>query len=257
MKYLLILIAAGMLSSCSSSLSVMTYNIYHGESPYKKGQSNLEEVSALIKSRNPDVVFLQEVDSMTNRTATFSNGKKTDIAKALGDLTSRKGYFSKAIDFSDGGYGEGILTRQASEVIRLSLPVPSGGEGRALIGVKDRSGRKTLILAGTHLCHQHVANRLAQLRAILDYYEKEKLPMVLAGDFNFRPDSEEYQLITKHFYDMAVMAGQSENTYPAEGPKNRIDYIFLSRNHAWKVKETGVLNSQASDHIPVYGKVKY
>lgn len=257
MRYLVFLALAIMACSCSSSLSVLTYNIYHGESPYKKGQSNQEEVSTLIKNLDPDVVFLQEVDSMTNRTATFSNGKKVDIARALGGVTNRNGYFAKAIDFSDGGYGEGILTKNPSEIIRLSLPVPSGGEGRALIGVKDESGKKKLILAGTHLCHQHVANRMAQLGAIVAYYEKEKLPMVLAGDFNFRPDSEEYQFITKHFYDMAVIAGHPENTYPSEGPKNRIDYIFLSKNHRWKVKEIKTLQSLASDHVPVYGVMKY
>lgn len=253
MRYLFLFLVTIGLSSCGTSRKVLTYNIFHGENPYNKGNSNLAGVSAVINDLDPDVVFLQEVDSMTNRTKAFNGDRKIDVAAELGNLSGRTGYFAKAIDYSDGGYGEGMLIRQPADIIRISLPFPQGGEGRAMIAVKDKGN---LILAGTHLCHQYKTNRLAQVEAIIDYYQKTGLPMVIAGDFNFRPESEEYKRITEHFYDAAVLGNNVQFTFDADKPRGRIDYIFLSRNRSWKVKEVRTVQSLASDHLPLYAKVK-
>lgn len=253
MRYLFLLFITLCLCSCGSSYKVLTYNIFHGENPYNKGQSNLADVSALIKSLDPDVVFLQEVDSMTNRTKGFNQDRKVDVAAELGGLSGRSGYFAKAIDFSDGGYGEGILVRKLTDIIRVTLPFPQGGEGRAMIAVKEKGN---IILAGTHLCHQHKTNRLAQVEAIINYYQKTGLPMVIGGDFNFRPESEEYKRITEHFYDAAVLGNNVQFTFDADNPRGRIDYIFLSKNRSWKVKDVRTVQSLASDHLPLYAEVK-
>jgi hypothetical protein len=60
-------------------------------------------------------VALQEVDSMTNRSAALNNGIQQDLVQELARMTGMHGYFGKAIDFSDGGYGEGILSRYPVE----------------------------------------------------------------------------------------------------------------------------------------------
>lgn len=254
-KNLLLFLAFGLLS-CSTSVNVLTYNIYHGENAYKKGKSNLTEISAIINDTKPQIVFLQEVDSMTNR-STEVFGTKTDVARKLGQMTGRQGYFSKAIDFSDGGYGEGILLKQTNEIIRLKLPNPKGGEVRSLIAVKEKFRGKKILFAGTHLCHQFAENKMVQLKTIVDLYQEENLPMIISGDFNLSPDSEEYAYMTQYFYDAAVLAGNIEDTYSSEKPKIRIDYIFLSKNTSWKVKELKVIGSLASDHLPLFGKIRF
>lgn len=253
MRYILLLLVTIGLSSCGTSHKVLTYNIFHGENPYNKGSSNLADISQLIKSLDPDVVFLQEVDSMTNRTKSFNQDRKIDVAAELGNLSGYTGYFSKAIDYSDGGYGEGMLIRKPDDIIRISLPFPQGGEGRAMIAVKEKS---KLILAGTHLCHEYETNRLAQVDAIIDYYQKSGLPMIISGDFNFTPESKEYKRITEHFHDAAVLGNNVQFTFDADKPRGRIDYIFLSKNRSWKVKEVHTVQSMASDHLPLYAKVK-
>lgn len=254
MRYFFLLFMTIGLYSCGSSYKVLTYNIFHGENPYNKGNSNLAEVATVIKNLDPDVVFLQEVDSMTNRTRAFNHDRKIDVAAELGHLSSRTGYFAKAIDYSEGGYGEGMLVRKPTNIIRLTLPFPQGGEGRSMIAVKDKGG---ILLAGTHLCHQYKANRMAQVEAIIDYYRKSGLPMVIGGDFNFRPESEEYKRITEYFYDAAVLGNNVQFTFDADKPRGRIDYIFLSKNRTLKVKEVRTVESLASDHLPLFAKISF
>lgn len=243
------------ISCIKPSINVLTYNIYHGENPYKKGQSNVNEISELIKETYPDVVFLQEVDSMTNRSAGVF-GKKVDNSAELGTLTHRVSYFSKAIDFSGGSYGEALLLRKRCVVFRQKLPNPKGGEVRSMIATEENVGKKSVIMLGTHLCHQYSENRMAQLKTIVEYYVQKNKPMILAGDFNFSPDSPEYQYITGFFNDAAVQFGKPQNTFSADGPDTRIDFIFLSKNHKWKVDEIKVFKNQFSDHLPVFGKIR-
>lgn len=235
------------LSSCSPNIKVLSYNIFHGENPYRKSQSNLKQVSNLINDQNPDIVFLQEVDSMTNRSLKLGDG---DIVKVLGGTCKMNYRFAKAIDYDGGGYGEVLLAKKSSEMISVSLPSLKGGEGRVMV-VSRKNGK--IQFAGTHLCHQFQANRMAQLKAIVAYYEKEDEAMILGGDFNFVPDSEEYQYISQYFYDAAKLKGNIQNTFPADKPSKRIDYIFLSKNKKWKVKELQIIESQASDHLPLFG----
>jgi len=68
----------------AQTLKVMTYNIYHGEEGYNRGHSNIQRIADLINEYQPDFVALQEVDSMTNRTAAFNGGVPKDLMKELG-----------------------------------------------------------------------------------------------------------------------------------------------------------------------------
>ncbi|HLW51167.1 MAG TPA: endonuclease/exonuclease/phosphatase family protein [Sphingobacteriaceae bacterium] len=236
----------------AQTLKVMTYNIYHGEEGYNRGHSNIQRIADLINEYQPDFVALQEVDSMTNRTAAFNGGVPKDLMKELAGLTGMHGYFAKAIDYSNGGYGEGILSRWPAAYRRDTLAIPRGGEGRALISVNYTlpDGRE-LIFAGTHLCHQFAENREAQVQDILAIFEDTDIPVIVGGDFNFSPESDAYQIITSNFYDAARLFGEEKHTYPTVDPKTRIDYIFLSKNEKWKVVEVQVIDTDPSDHLPV------
>ena len=245
---LLFFVAPGM----AQEIKVMTYNIYHGEQRYDPGKSNLQQVAAVINQYKPDFVALQEVDSMTTRSASFNNGVPQDLVKVLAEETGMHGFFGKAIDYANGGYGEGILSRFSVQAVNYDLPIPKGGEGRALLTIAHTfpNGKK-IVFAGTHLCHQFQENRLAQTEAICGILSELDLPVIMGGDFNFRPDSEAYQLIKNHFDDAAEIKGNPENTISFENPRARIDYIFLSKGHNWIVKDVEVIRVNASDHMPV------
>ncbi len=87
------------------TLTVMSYNIYHGEQAYEEGRGNLKDVAALIYEIDPDFVALQEVDEMTGRLAALNNGKPFSLVDSLAKLTDMHGYFGKAINYDGGGYG--------------------------------------------------------------------------------------------------------------------------------------------------------
>ncbi len=241
----------------AQELKVMTYNIFHGEQNYSHGESNLQKVADVINKYKPDFVALQEVDSMTNRTATFNGGIKKDLMKELASLTGMYGFFGKAINYSDGGYGEGILSRFPTEHSVFSLPIPKGGEGRTLLMINHTfpNGQK-IIFAGTHLCHEYSENRFAQSKAICDYFSNNTLPVIMGGDFNIRPNSEPYLQIKNCFNDAAEMLGDPENTSSFENPRSRIDYIFVSKGHNWVIKDVKIIKANASDHMPVLVTLK-
>src|SRR5699024_2715547 len=229
-------------SYAQDTLKVMTYNIYHGEQAYQEGESNLEDVASLINKVDPDFVALQEVDSLTHRSGKFNKGDPEDLIQTLADLTNRYGYFGKAISYDGGGYGEGILSKKAFKSRKLMLPIPKGGEDRAVVMLEAQTetGRRFLF-AGTHLCHQYSENRLAQVEKINNYFKKVADPIIIGGDFNFTPEREPYKKISSLWRDAAVLSGNTNPTISYEEPTHRIDYLFLSKKSNWKVLDLNVL----------------
>jgi len=237
----------------AQTIKVLTYNIYHGEENYNEGHSNLKKIAAVINKYKPDFVAMQEVDSMTKRTASFNNGVKKDLVAELAKMTGMYGFFGKAMDYDEGGYGEGLLSKYPAEPVVHSLPVPHGGEGRALIVIEHRfpNGRK-IAFAGTHLCHEFEENRLAQARAVADIMTGMKMPVVVGGDFNIIPGTEPYKALAKKLDDAAVIYGRPQLTYSYTKPEYRLDYLFINKGKVWKVKKVEVIkNEDASDHMPV------
>lgn len=252
LQILISILLLSTLLSKAQNVTVMTYNIYHGEQRYASGKSNLEKVAEIINLYNPDFVALQEVDSMTNRSASLNNGIPNSLVQELAKMTGMYGFFGKAMNFDTGGYGEGILSRFPAHSTNYNLPIPSGGEIRALLMIEHvfSNGQK-IIFAGTHLCHEYSENKLAQVTAICEIFNDIKFPIIMGGDFNFRPNSESYEKIRNCFNDVALIKGEPQNTISYDNPRSRIDYIFVSKNHSWNIKDVKVIKTNASDHMPV------
>lgn len=242
----------------AQTITVLTYNIYHGEDGYNSGKSNLKGIAEVINRYHPDFVAVQEVDSMTDRSAALNGGVKQELIQELAALTGMHGYFGKAINFSDGGYGEGLLSKYAATPMVYSLPNPEGGEGRALIMLVHQfdKGHK-IAIAGTHLCHQFEKNRIAQVEKINTIFSVLDMPVLLGGDFNFTPGSIPYKIITEKMNDAALKYGNPRPTYPSDFPRKRIDYFFISKDAPWKIKEVRVPDAAASDHAPVLVTLEY
>lgn len=233
-------------------MRLISYNIFHGENPYQKGSRNLDSVGLLIINSSPHFVALQEIDSMTMRTTEFNNNNRLNLMEELAKLTGMKGFFCKAIDYSDGGYGEGILTSEPAIFDCITLPVPEGGEIRSMaIATVLLENGSTFIFAGTHLCHEHMDNRTAQTRAIIEHFASSSHPVVIAGDFNFTTDEPAYDIMNEYFMDAAVEFHAAQNTYPSQDPTIRIDYFWLSRQHKWTLDTIYAIDKNYSDHLPL------
>jgi len=236
----------------SREIKILTYNIFHGEKFYDRGESNLEEIAKVINEHQPDVVALQEVDSMTTRSARLHHGVRKDLMQELARMTGMHGYFGQAMVQHDGGYGEGILSRSPAVPTVHILPTPQGGEPRALISIEYAfaDGRR-FVFSGTHLCHEFEDNRVAQAQAITEILASTRIPAIVAGDFNFTPEQKPYAAIRQYMLDAGEIAGATSNTWPYHEPRARLDYIFMDAQNPWRVKEVRLIQNDASDHLPV------
>lgn len=85
-------------------LRVASYNIQHGVGMDNK--RDYKRIADVLENINPDVVAVQEVDSMTQR---------TDNTYSLGEIADHMRYYASyapAISFDGGKYGIGILSRK-------------------------------------------------------------------------------------------------------------------------------------------------
>ncbi len=123
----------------------------------------------------------------------------------------------------------------------------------------------------THFDHVGEEARTNSVKLIMEKIKslnKKNYPVVLMGDFNLEPETENIQLIKLDMYDSREVS--EVKPYGPEGTFNgfhfeqsvtrRIDYIFVSKNNI-EVKKYAVLSDSKelkypSDHLPVYVKIK-
>lgn len=74
--------------------------------------------------------------------------------------------------------------------------------------------------------------------------------MVVGGDFNQLPMGNNYFVMTEHWADALASIGRTGNTFKAGLLRTRIDYVLVSDD--WRVRDGAVVNSDASDHRPVW-----
>ena len=232
----------------SLKIKVMSYNLHFGE------LASLEELANHIKAFKPDFVALQEVDCNTHRKRAPHQHNKNFINE-LAYLTGMFGLYGKTIDYSDGYYGIGILSRYPYiSVQKTLLPhIEKNFEQRIILeGVFDVEG-DTLIFASTHLDAQSEETRILQAQSISEHFAKTKYPTLIGGDFNATPTSEVIKQMRKNwFYDPS-----EEPTIPSQNPTRRIDFIFAKPIKGWKVIRSQSVYSSLSDHLPIITELEY
>jgi endonuclease/exonuclease/phosphatase family metal-dependent hydrolase len=236
-------------------LRVLSYNIHHGRGA--DGVINLQRIADVINRAEPDLVALQEVDVKTKR----SGG--VDQAATLGQLTGMSHFFAEAMPFQGGSYGEALLSNLPFNFsVATPLDAEEGQEPRvaAVIKlVKPEGQDRAIVFWGTHLCHLSEQTRLKQIEELTRRQGPAFFPNILAGDFNFTPGSEPYNLlIDKGWVDTAAAFGDPKPTIPADKPTQRIDYVFVRPANRWRVIDVQVLDEPiASDHAPVLVELEY
>lgn len=231
-------------------LRVMCYNIHYANPPSKeKTFIDLDAIARVINAENPDVVALQEVDVNTARSG------KINEAQLLAQKTGMKAYyFGKAIDHDGGDYGVAILSKyDLSETKTYALPDDrsTNPEPRVLATakVKTNSGFEFLF-AVTHLEVRREENRMMQMAEIERIVNATSLPVVIAGDFNARPESETIKYLDKLFTRTCQTCPP---TIPVINPNRTIDYIAYRPAGTFKVLEHKVIpETYASDHLPLF-----
>ena len=238
-KNLLFIFAALFIFSAQAqnTLKLMSYNIKNANG--MDNVCNFQRIANVINNTSPDVVAIQEVDSMTNR-----SGQKYVLGE-IAERTQMHGYFAPAIDYDGGKYGIGLLTKQVP--LRLqSLPLPGREEARTLILAEFAD----YIYCCTHMSLTE-EDRMKSLELVKAFTSSSTKPLFLAGDMNAEPESGFIKELQK---DFQILSNPKQNTFPATDPKETIDYIATLKQNAkgFAVISAKVINEpMASDHRPI------
>ena len=162
------------------------------------------------------------------------------------------GTYAKAIDYSGGSYGVGLLSREKPLSV-TRIPLPGREEARVLLMAEF----KDYCFCVTHLSLTREDSN-ASIDMIAALAAECRKPFFIAGDFNLTPGSEPIARMKKHFIPLSDF---SQKTFPADQPAECIDYIWMYRGRkaeAFKMAERRVIEEPAaSDHRPVKVTVRY
>lgn len=234
---LLVIVLGYLFFDCIWNEQLMTYNVKNGAG--MDGVTDYARTASVIIHEKPDVVAIQELDSVTGRS------KGAYVLDELGKQTGMHATYAPAIDYDGGKYGIGILSKkQPLHVYRYALP--GREEARALLVVEF----KKYVYACMHLSLTE-EDRIASLPIIREATSGFDKPVFIAGDWNDTPDSPFIQEMQK---DFRILSPTDQLTCPADEPKACIDYIAVKKD--CKPKHFAFFSyvapaSVESDHRPV------
>ncbi|WP_026903346.1 endonuclease/exonuclease/phosphatase family protein [Pedobacter glucosidilyticus] len=233
-------------------LKVLSFNIHHANPPAdeKSGKIDLNAITEVIKLVDADLIALQEVDENTKRSG------KGNQAKLIAQKLDLKVYFAKAIDFDGGAYGIAILSKypiSKHTIYRLTNQADTSAEPRIMQTVKVKlPGKKYIRFANTHLDFLETGNRELQAKQIVNIVNQEKLPLILAGDWNAALPSKTLDIMD------SALTRTCTNCPATFSDENSlaIDFIAYHKKSSFKVKNHVVLNQvTASDHYPIWAEL--
>jgi endonuclease/exonuclease/phosphatase family metal-dependent hydrolase len=222
------------------SLKILTYNVQQGYS--RDGVKNYDGQLDLIRQVDADVVGLQESD-----TARIAGGN-ADVVRYLADRLDLYSYYGpKTVP---GTFGIALLSRYPIENPR-TFYMYSEGEQTATIEAQITVGGKTFHVFVTHLGN---GGPIVQQEAILRKVRDEE-NVILLGDFNFRPPTDQYRLTTGVLADSWLLRWPGGTESQGIDPAGRIDHIFVSPGT--RVVESRYLPGPQSDHPAMTTEIEW
>lgn len=240
-----------------TELRVMSFNI-------AAGHGEIDGIVRVIREHDPDIVALQEVDVHWSERSNYM-----DQARYLGDALNMHYVFGEIYSLeAEGGnasprqYGLGFLSKnpivhqQNHLLTRLSTQTPEP-ELMVLPGFPEIAIEIDEIQVhffNTHLDYRRDPSvRLTQAEEMIEIMEGVEGPLLLMGDLNARPESEEISLLFELLEDAWILDDPGY-TFPADQPDRRIDYILHSAH--FEVSDVFVVETEASDHLPVVADLR-
>jgi endonuclease/exonuclease/phosphatase family metal-dependent hydrolase len=214
-----------------TELKIMTYNIQQGYNAF--GVKNLAGQLEVIRSIDPDVLGLQETD-----TARVANGN-VDAVRYFADSLRMHSYYGPTT--TTGTFGIALLSRYPLENPQTFFMF-SEGEQTATIQARVTIGEVTYNVFVTHLGNGGPIIQLEEMLKRIQGVDR----VIAMGDFNFRPATDQYALMTKTLSDAWLVMWPGGIDIPGYGPEKRIDYIFVSPG--MHVLESEYAVNPASDH---------
>ena len=206
-------------------------------------QSVLPEITRFIKSVDPDVVGLIEVDTGSIRSRKVNQAEK--IAADLGMNTSYETkYGSKSFNqMLPIVRKQGNAFMAAPRVHGERFHYFDTGIKRLIIELEMDEFAVFLVHLSLKYRHRHL-----QLRRLYDLIEETEKPVVVAGDFNtFWGENEIYLFMKAAGLTSANVDGIP--TYPSRAPRKELDFILYQEGV--NVTAFDVPDVRFSDHLPL------
>ena len=250
-----------------NSLKVMSFNIRQcmvNDGP-NSWSLRKEATPAMLKDVQPDVFGVQEayytqVKYITQECQNFKRvGKGRNDGRRGGEYTA---IFYNAEKFK--------LVDKGVFWLSETPDIPSIGwdakysRTATWVVLKMKSSDKKLIVINTHLDNAGLMARANGLKLICDWvheYNIERLPVVLLGDFNIRPEDSSLEYINTQMSSARLCADMTDNSGTFSGYGTRdyeciIDYIYYSgfnNCREFRVNKNEYAGKKyISDHYPIY-----
>ena len=223
------------------SIKIMTYNIRHG-----KGLDNRQQflrITDLVRNTRPDILGINELDCYNPRS------KLENQPRLLADTLGYEFVFHPILKLGWALYGNGLFSRWPIVDYKLHR-LPGTKEPRGCIEAKIQHPQGLIRVITLHLGLGQ-GEQEEQLTKVALIVGKSVFPTLVTGDFNRTLGSEVGVLGLLDTYTIAEM--DNGNTFPANNPTLRIDYILCTKH--FQVEKVWVVESQASDHLPVVALV--
>jgi endonuclease/exonuclease/phosphatase family metal-dependent hydrolase len=260
-----LILLAGVTTAGAQSLTVMTWNIEHGD--YTENAQ-----TDFIVTQNPDVLILQEVNSPSQyQTYQTQLQQKTGVTwyvkykENCEQFGSPDPYAANPVCNIPDNDGVAILSRlpfqdEPSETLLWGRD--DWTDARRALRVKVRVGTQDVQVFGTHLAagSAYDSLRVSQANQLKTWMAGFNGPRILGGDLNSSPGSSPMQVLTSGYTDAwaalrPTETGSSSYTHNAAGTlTSRIDYWLSQTGSAAQpasVQRPTFPSGTLSDHYPV------
>lgn len=230
-------------------LRIMSYNIHHGAD--RAENNTVDSMGYFIKETRPDIVGLQEVDSVCDRSG------RQDQMKRLAEITDMHYAFVRHFPYQEGAYGLGILSKYPilnveKRRLKLLKKGPNGNSISMLLATVHLPGGKNILFTTVHYSASDKETRLSQVRETIQYLSENSLQVIFTGDLNATPEVEEMQLLQQYLQPTDI---SGIFTFPETNPIKKIDYILISPEALHRVKKISAPHVHYSDHLPLIADI--
>ena len=220
---------------------------FHLPVPYsgylKNTNENLKKIVDYIKSVNPDIVGLVEVDSGSFRS------EKSNQAEAIAKKMQHYHVYQSKYPAASIARKVPVLNKQGNAIL-TNLEIKSQKFHYFREGVKRLVIELELAEFSLFLVHLSIKfrHRQYQLQDLHTMVKNVKKPVIVAGDFNVFWGDRELQLFLAAS-GLKNANGNRQPSHPSRSPRRQLDYIFHTPDIC--ITDFQIPPVKLSDHAPL------
>lgn len=214
------------------------------------GSYQIEPLAAFIQENNTDVVALQDIDYGTARTG--KTNLVADVAyRCSKEGNRRQGVFASTGREDGGETGVSLFVRECfygtnkvnlnNELVLLTMPY------------ELKSG-ETVLVATCQFDRNDASKRVRQAEALASYADQVKQNIVICASIYEEQSGNVFNILKTKYRRSCKFA--SEDTYPADQPTSRYDYILTPLSQNWGTQTVMVKgDATVSNHKALFIRI--